>query len=215
MSPSAARLATARSPPPGRWRPGGHCPAPPAAWWRIPPWERLPDRGPLEHRVAERSILVCGLPVQHRLVQPSSQQVDADLSISSVTKRKTSSPGAVHRSRRPARRCRRQVRRPSNRSRCASEVLLGNGSDSPTAGRRRTHRGWRYRANVAGYGTSSGVIHARAIMPRPPPDYRLTAVAGRTTASRAHSPTRTRIVAEAGQQLPKGTGRVIAERHRR
>src|SRR6266704_3908583 len=43
-------------------------------------WERLPDRGPLEHRVVERWILVGGLPVQHRLVQPSSQQVDADLS---------------------------------------------------------------------------------------------------------------------------------------
>src|SRR4029450_10188856 len=42
--------------------------------------ERLPDRGPLELRVVERSILVGGLPVQHRLVQPSSQQVDADLS---------------------------------------------------------------------------------------------------------------------------------------
>jgi hypothetical protein len=47
------------------------------------------------------------------------------------------------RSRRPARRCSRQVRRSSNRSRCASEVLLGNGFDSTTAGRRRTHRGSR------------------------------------------------------------------------
>ena len=43
-------------------------------------WQRLPKRGPLEPRVAERWILVGGLPVQHRLVQPSSQQVDADLS---------------------------------------------------------------------------------------------------------------------------------------
>src|SRR5215207_2429048 len=43
-------------------------------------WERLPKRGPLELRVVERSILVGGLPVQHRLVQPSSQQVDVDLS---------------------------------------------------------------------------------------------------------------------------------------
>jgi pimeloyl-ACP methyl ester carboxylesterase len=41
--------------------------------------ERLPERGPLEHGVVERWILVGGLPVQHRLVQPSSQQVDADL----------------------------------------------------------------------------------------------------------------------------------------
>ena len=43
-------------------------------------WERLPDRGPLGVRVAERSVLISGIPVQHRLVQPSSQQVDADLS---------------------------------------------------------------------------------------------------------------------------------------
>src|SRR5450756_410543 len=43
-------------------------------------WERLPDRGPLELCVVERWILVGGLPVQHRLVQLSSQQVDADLS---------------------------------------------------------------------------------------------------------------------------------------
>src|SRR5215207_9727406 len=42
--------------------------------------ERLPKRGPLQLRVVERWILVGGLPVQHRLVQPSSQQVDADLS---------------------------------------------------------------------------------------------------------------------------------------
>jgi hypothetical protein len=32
-----------------------------------------------------------------------------------------------------ARRCNRQVRRPSNRSRCASEVLLGRGFDNTTA----------------------------------------------------------------------------------
>src|SRR5436190_18420761 len=41
-------------------------------------WERIPERGPLELCVAERWILIGGLPVQHRLVQPSSQQVDAD-----------------------------------------------------------------------------------------------------------------------------------------
>ena len=37
-------------------------------------------RGPLEHRGVQRLILVCGLPVQHRLVQPPPQEVDADLS---------------------------------------------------------------------------------------------------------------------------------------
>src|SRR2546422_5256657 len=42
-------------------------------------WERIPERGPLELWVVERWILVGRLPVQHRLVQPSSQQVDADL----------------------------------------------------------------------------------------------------------------------------------------
>src|SRR5881628_2554936 len=42
--------------------------------------ERIPERGPLELCVVERWILIGGLPVQHRLVQPSSQQVDADLS---------------------------------------------------------------------------------------------------------------------------------------
>ncbi|TMC48944.1 MAG: hypothetical protein E6J14_10040 [Chloroflexi bacterium] len=35
------------------------------------------------------------------------------------------------------------MRRPSNRSRGASEVLLDNGFDSTTAGRRRTRRGSR------------------------------------------------------------------------
>src|SRR5215211_5818238 len=38
----------------------------------------LPGRGPPELRGVERWILVGCLPVQHRLVQPPSQQVDAD-----------------------------------------------------------------------------------------------------------------------------------------
>src|SRR5579862_7834967 len=42
-------------------------------------WERLPRRGPLARRKAERWILINRFPVQHGLVQPSSQQVDADL----------------------------------------------------------------------------------------------------------------------------------------
>lgn len=56
------------------------------------------------------------------------------------------------RSRRPARRCSRQVRRSSNTSRCASEVLLGNGFDCTTAGRRRL---------IAARGTSLGRVTSR------------------------------------------------------
>src|SRR6059036_65262 len=41
-------------------------------------WERIPEGGPLELCVVERWNLIGGLPVQHRLVQPASQQVDAD-----------------------------------------------------------------------------------------------------------------------------------------
>ena len=41
--------------------------------------ERLPDRSEFERRVVERRVLVGGLPVQHGLVQPSSQQMNADL----------------------------------------------------------------------------------------------------------------------------------------
>ena len=39
--------------------------------------ERPPDLAPLALGIAERRILVGGLPVEHRLVQPSSEQVDA------------------------------------------------------------------------------------------------------------------------------------------
>jgi hypothetical protein len=38
----------------------------------------LPERGPLEPGIVEGWILVGGFPVQHRLVQPPSHQVDAD-----------------------------------------------------------------------------------------------------------------------------------------
>ena len=42
--------------------------------------ERLPQCRPLELGFAKRGILVGGLPVEHRLVQPSSHEVDADVS---------------------------------------------------------------------------------------------------------------------------------------
>jgi hypothetical protein len=42
--------------------------------------ERLPERAPLELCVVKRFILFGGLPVQHRLVEPSSHQVNADSS---------------------------------------------------------------------------------------------------------------------------------------
>src|SRR3954453_9771940 len=42
--------------------------------------QRCPERGPLEPRVIERWVLVGGLPVEHRLVQPTSQEGDSDLS---------------------------------------------------------------------------------------------------------------------------------------
>ena len=60
---------------------------------------------------------------------PRPSRSDVDLSYLVVTKRKTSWSGAVQSKPPSARRCSRPVRHPSNRSRCASEVLLGNGFD--------------------------------------------------------------------------------------
>ena len=57
-------------------------------------WERLPERGPLELSIVEGLILFGGLPVQHRLVETSSHQVNADSSDFVDAEAKTSSSGA-------------------------------------------------------------------------------------------------------------------------
>ena len=125
--PPPARLATARSPPPGRRRPGGHCPAPPTAWWRTPPLGAASRSRPIR-------------ALSRRATDPGRRSPSTASSRTAfapaggrrpLVSRRWRSERSPHRapssrSRRPARRCSRQVRRPSNKSRCASEVLLGN-----------------------------------------------------------------------------------------
>ena len=126
--PPLARLAAARSPPPGRRRPGGRGPRPSSGSWRTPPSGAASRARPT--RARRRRAIDPGwrspsTASSRTVAVPSGARRPLGSRRSRSERPPRRAPSS--RSGRPAPRCSRQGRRPSNRSRCASGVLLGHG----------------------------------------------------------------------------------------